>query len=189
MKNLILILPVLAFLAGCSTTPTPTEQHFFDIKTNYVPHIVVVTNVTPTGTSVVTITNQVAEYVYTPGTNATTITTTAGAIGNLFGVGGLVTTLLGGLWAAWAQMRSRKSTALAGALMQAIETGSEILKTVPQGLEMDAKWKAWMQANQKEAGVLVLVLDMMSKVVDNDSAKAVAARLLALMKERQPPTG
>lgn len=225
MKHLILILPLLAFLAGCSTTPTATESHFFDIKTNYVPRVVTITNVVPiTNFATVTITNAVTvisnqvvitpvtnvvlntfwetnvlrltnfveQYQYTPGTNAATVAAIGGAIGQPFGVGGIVSTLIAGLFAGWATWRNRsnqaKGTALAGVLVQAIETGSEILKTTPQGSALDAQWKDWMQKNQREAGVLMAVLDLLDDVVDNQSAREVAAKLLALMKERQPPT-
>lgn len=226
MKKLILILPVLAFLAGCSTTPTPTEQHFFDITTNYVPRVVVITNVvaltnfatvtvtntltmvsnqvvitpvtnvtlhTAWETNVIKLTNMVEQYYYVPGTNAATIGAIGKAIGEPFGVGGIISTLIAGLFAGWATWRNRtnqaKGAQLAGVLVQAIETGSEILKTTPQGITLDAQWKDWMMKNQKEAGVLMNVLDLLDDVVDNQTAREVAAKLLALMKERQPPAG
>jgi len=193
MKKLLFALPLLLWLASCRTTPTPTEQHFFDIKTNYVPHVVVITNAGPTITNILTITNLVPEYVFTPGTNATKAGEIGRAIGEPFGVGGIVATVIAGLFAGWAEWRNRrnqsKSAALAGVLVQAIETGSEILKTTPQGAGLDAQWKQWMMTNQRNAGVLTAVLDLLDDVVDNESAREVAAKLLALMKERQqPPT-
>lgn len=55
------------YLAGCTTTPTPTkwETKFFDIQTNYIPKIVVITNVVPATNvveQVVYKTNQVDQY-------------------------------------------------------------------------------------------------------------------------------
>jgi hypothetical protein len=37
----------LLFLSGCASAPTAWEQKFFDIQTNSVPRLVVVTNVVP----------------------------------------------------------------------------------------------------------------------------------------------
>jgi len=231
LSNLILFALVIIALTGCaSTTPTAFEQKFFDINTNYVPRVVVVTNyievertnvahVTFTNvidvvsqkvvpvlvtnyesvpiweTNVVTQTNLVAAHTYTPNTNAAAIAGIGKAIGDPFGVGGLVGTLVAGLFAGWAAYRNRQNSTRAtnaelsaAVLAQIIETGRNVLKTTPQGAELDAKFKSWMIEHQAATGVLEQVSGMLSQVVDNQSARMVAAELARLIQERKPTT-
>lgn len=195
-----------ATLIGCaSTTPTKLEQKLFDIqtnivevvktntvfKTNYV--VQTVQNIIPLPTGSVTnytvITNAVAvpiqlpatnyieSYAFKPNETAATIQTTGGMIGSFFGAGGLVTTLLGGIFSAWAAWRSRKNGQTAVALSQIIETGSEVLKSLPQGAAYDAAWKSWMQAHQAETGTIQNVLKILQNVTDNSTAQKAAKEI------------
>ncbi len=133
-------------------------------------------------TNVVTATNLIAQYEYAPGTNAAAITQAGGAIGNLFGVGGLVSTALTGLFGLWAGLRSSKNAKTAAALAQIIETGRQLLATTPQGAALDEKWKTWMIQHQADAGVISQVSQIVANVVDNETAKAAALQIAGLMK-------
>lgn len=80
MKKTLLLIPALALLAGCSTTPTAFDKTFADQTTNYVTKLIVVTNVIPlfqTNTVIQTITrtNEVGVPVPFYVTNTTTIIT------------------------------------------------------------------------------------------------------------------
>lgn len=111
MKKIIGLLAGIAILAGCKTTPYSWERSIYDIQTNYIPtvHIltntvtitnfqpvvvekvvqgtntVTVTNIVPiikTETNLLTVTNFVEAYVYKPGTNAAKITEAAQQVGS-----------------------------------------------------------------------------------------------------------
>lgn len=192
-------------LLGCKTSaPTRLEQSLFDLTTNQVvsvasvPVVVQETNVVvydspQTGlavweTNIVSVTNYRTvsvtneEYAYLPGNKAEQIVESGSALGNLFGMGGIVGTVLGGLFGLWGQMRSSKSNKTAAALAQIIETGSKILKTTPQGLQLDSQWKKWMLSHQTEQGVVTEVLRLLQTTVDEPSAQVTAQKLLDLMK-------
>lgn len=60
--QVLLLVAVLALVAGCGTTPNKLDRALFDIQTNYVPVIHLFTNTVPV-TNTVTITNTVKEIV------------------------------------------------------------------------------------------------------------------------------
>lgn len=201
MKKLIKLtciaaIAVLLAVACATKAPTALETQLFDVATN----TVTLTNVTPVVESitndagtVTTKTNwqseavEVEAYDFKPGEKAQAVIETGGAIGGLFGVGGLVSTALSGLLGLWAAFRSKKTSQTAAVLAQVIETGRSILKTTPQGSQLDSAWRDWMLKHQKETGVVQEVLKLLPKVVDNATAQQTAKQLLALMDYEKKP--
>jgi len=138
-------------------TPVVVYQTNTVTRTNVIESVVTTTNVaaatgaieitmTPTreytvvSEPVVTIkTNLLVDYLYTANPNAGTIARTGGAIGEPFGVGGLVSTAVTGLFGIWAAIRSRRNGKLAAGLAQGIEVASEVLRTTPQGGALDER--------------------------------------------------
>ena len=144
------------------------------------PHLdyVVTTN------HVITITtNQVASSVdYHPRPAVEAGLSAGGSLaGGLFGAGGLASTVLVGLYHAYASFRSRK---INRGLAQVIETGRELLATTPQGQKLDAEYVDWMEKHQTVAGYVNTAAKLAS-AVDNDTAQAVA-RLLSERAAKPP---
>lgn len=225
-KNKLIALSVVpvalasGLLVSCQTgPPSRLESKFFDITTNYVPQVVVVTNVTPVYlTNVVTIqqtnvmvdkrvevypvtnlttlityktnyelaTNYIPAYTFTPNTNAATVVETGKAAGDLFGFGGIVAAILGGAFGLYGKMRSTKALNTAGVLAQVIQVGRDILKTTPQGQALDSQWKNWMIQHQLETGVIQQVVGLLDRVVDDESAREVAAEIAKLIQTPKP---
>ena len=150
--------------------------------------VVPVTNVTLHSiwaTNVVTVTNQVEAYTFVPGTNAVAVTETAREIGGLWGPWGeLIGLILGGVFGIWGLLRSSRANKTAAVLAQVIETGKQLLRLTPQGNELDATWTAWMKEHQRETGTMLAVIQLLNNVVDEPSAKQVAAELRKLIEER-----
>lgn len=163
-----------------TVTITNQQSGAQEQKIVYVP----VTNTLVKEVPVVTkefITNTVPSYTYTP--NATTAQIKAGAetVGGLFGpYGGMAAAAVGGIFGLWGHLRSSKANATSAVLTQVIETGSELLKTTPQGTVLADKWRTWMIAHQAEQGVIENVTKIVANVVDNEAAKDAAAKLTAL---------
>ncbi|RPJ19252.1 MAG: hypothetical protein EHM35_20890 [Planctomycetaceae bacterium] len=200
---------LLLALTGCSSAPTRLERKFFDITTNTFPQVTLVTNIvsisptnslpmSPTGklstlkpqlgsqTNVVTVTNLIEAYTYTPNTNSAVLVATAARAANLFGPWGeLVGVLLGGLIGGYGLLRSSRASKTAAALAQIIETGRQVLQSTPQGQVLDAKWKIWMMQHQAEQGVMLDVIRLLHNAVDSQSAKQVAQSLITMMEHRQ----
>ena len=199
-----------AALVGCGTVPTKLEQKFYDIETNTLPRVVVVTNVVPVyvtntlpqatsaagvptnaievvswRTNVVVQTNFVEAYTYTPNTNAARLVSTASSAASLFGPWGeLVGLVLGGVIGGYGMLRSSRASKTAGVLAQVIETGRQVLQATPQGQVLDEQWKLWMMQHQAEQGVMTDVLKLLQSVVDEPSAKLAAEGLVDLVNER-----
>ena len=191
-KNLILAAAMAVLLSACASTipPTGVEQTFFTVTTNYVP-VVTTTNVivqveNQWVTNVVTITNWVEGYDFQPNTNATAVIETGTAIGNFFGVGGLVGTILAALFGVWARMRGNAALKTAGVLAQIIEAGRKVLATTPQGQGLESQWVAWMSKHQTETGVVLEVAKLLKQVVNAETAKQVADQLIQLAQKTQP---
>lgn len=158
------------------------DQTRFEVVklTNEIPVFVQVTNVVPE----VVMTPQLS---FAPNTNATALANTARDVGNLFGpFGALVGGLVMGALGVYGRMRSGSKSA--EVLAQVIETGRELLKTTPQGQQLDQRWVQWMQLHQAEAGVLQRVTSLVGNVVDNQSAREVAQELTEMMNERTSGT-
>ncbi|HEX6827216.1 MAG TPA: hypothetical protein VF077_12935 [Nitrospiraceae bacterium] len=208
--------------SGCtmfskSPVPTDTEKKFFDITTNYVPHLVVsnfvvmvtntlavtqfdtnhvaVTNFFPvttlqTNTVQVTLTN--TTYTLAPNAASKAIGDTAGLLTNLGlpGAGGLTAGIIGGIYAAWARRRNAvmagdlsTQTAVAGSLVQAVETARELMATTPQGQKAKDAYTKWLMAHQKEAGLFTAVTGLVDTFSDNDAAKEAAHKLQGLITQ------
>jgi hypothetical protein len=197
MNMKLLVLPVvvlLLMLAGCSTTKPPThvENTFFTVVTNYVPivvpQVVIVTNEAGTAwhTNLVYLTNWAEGYDFAPNTNATAVIETGTAIGNFFGVGGLVGTILAALFGMWAKMRGNSALKTAGVLAEIIEAGRKVLASTPQGASLESNWVAWMSKHQTETGVILEVAKLLKQVVNNETAKKVADQLILMAQKDQP---
>jgi hypothetical protein len=179
-------------IVGCASTKPPSafEEHFFTVITNYVT--VVTTNeqisAGPDGvlvTNPVIVTNIYEGYDFAPNTNATALIETGERIGDFWGVGGLVGTILAGLFGVWARMRGNQAQKTAGVLAQVIEAGRKILATTPQGQGLETQWVAWMSKHQTETGVVLEVAKLLKQVVDKDTAQMVADELIKMAQKGQ----
>lgn len=181
---------VLVLLSGCRLAPLPVEQHFFIITTNTVPTVTVeaVTNQATHSIEWTHTTNNVTTYVYTASTNAAALASASGNVAGMFGpYGELVSVGVAGLFGLWGAMRSRKAAAYVnatGALAQTIEIFREVLKTTPQGQELNEKLTAQMMKHQVELGVIREVAGVVAGQVNNATAKSLAD---ALLKELPQP--
>jgi len=190
---LVLLVGLLAFsFTGCSTSqkpPTPTEQKYFEIRTNTVDVVGLVTNVLPataTTTAAVRVepvTNRVEQYEFVPNANAQIVATTGAAVGNIWGVGGAVGGAILGVFSLWGLFRSRKAAvASAEELAQIVETGRQILLSLPDGAKYEAAWKAWMVKHQAETQTIAQVSQLVALAVDNDKAKGAAQTIVNLIQ-------
>jgi len=210
--SFITLLISYALFTGCQSPPTAFERKFYDIETNYVPivrvmtnivtitnyhtivtnvvvgtNVIVITNLVPvisTTSNLVPVTNLAELYGYKPNTNAAAVVDTVRSIGGYFGFGDLAAILTGGAVSLWGLLRSRKFKMTAEALSQIIETGSEILKSTPQGQPLDAQWKAWMVKHQAETGTIQSVLKILNSSTDNQEAKSVAEQLIKILQTK-----
>lgn len=190
------------------------ERKLYNVETNYVPHVIVqtVTNFVPvivertntvavTNLGVVTfqtnvfnvtnITELVQQFTQTnivPVTSLVdkpaaveTIRTVGGIAGGYAGIGGLLSTALVGAYGVYRRFRNRK---VQEALIQAIETGREILGNTPQGQELFERYTTWLQTHQRTAGVLGDVRKLVETFADNEAAQRAAKLLLP-----QAPSG
>lgn len=193
-RNAVLILALSLLMVGCASTkpPSAVESHFFTIVTNYVP-VVFETNVVVVNeegipiTNRVTLTNYVEGYDFKANTNATAVVETGTAIGNFFGVGGLVGTILAALFGLWGKMRSTQALKTAGVLAEIIEAGRKVLSTTPQGQNLEMQWVAWMSKHQTETGVVLEVAKLLKQVVNAESAQKVADQIIQLVQKNQNP--
>lgn len=133
-------------------------------------------------TNRVTTTNLVESYEFKPGAGAREITEIGGAVGNIFGVGGLVSTALAGLFGIWAQVRSSRRYRTAGSLAQTIETLRAFIKALPDGARYDNELVNWMQTNQANAGVLQSVIGLLEREVSSSDAKEAARQIAAIIE-------
>jgi hypothetical protein len=79
---------------------------------------------------------------------------------------------------------------MAVALSQIIETGREVLKTLPNGAALDTAYVSWMQKHQAEAGAIQGVMKIVSKVTDNQSAQKAAEEIadtIGFIQASAPP--
>lgn len=150
-------------------TNTTVIQAF---QTNVVPYVSLQTNVV--------LVPQLA-----PSGTTSAIQGGAGLIGNLFGVGGLVTTALGGLLAGYLKLRNNAlagqadtQTQVSAALTQNIQTMLEVLQGTPQGQALLPKVKQYLKDHQTDVGVLEDVGNIIETYVNNDAAKGAANSIL-----------
>lgn len=206
-------LALMIFVAGCSvvgrnpTPPSKLEQGLFDVKTNYIPVVVPVTEyrtnvqvvtalvtnlqgVTQTFTNFLTNvvstvllqTNQQATYAYTQGAGAQTVKDTVGGIGALFGAGGVATTAAGVLFSLWGWLRSSKNYNTAANTAQVVETLRQFIKQLPNGAAYDQALTTFMVQHQAEAGVLAQVVDILNKEVSNPDAQQASREIITALR-------
>ena len=201
-KASIFLLSLLA-ICGCSvvgrnpSAPTKLETGIFNVQTNYVTEYQ--TNTAPVVTAGVTnwVTNVVSQvvpqYSYAQGSGAQAAKDTVGAIGNLFGVGGLASTALGGLLSIWGWLRSSKNYKTAANTAQVVETLRQFVKGLPNGAAYDMALTQFMTQHQSEAGVMGNVLTLLQNEVSNPDAKEAAAQVITTLRQlgvnvpSQPP--
>lgn len=136
------------------------------------------------------VTSSIPSYQWALGTNANTVVSTGTAVGNLFGVGGLVGTGLAGLLALWARIRSGQNYATAANTAQVVETMRSFIQQLPNGASYDAALVQWMQAHQAEAGVLQNVISLLQNTVNKGDAQEAARQikdLIAALQGTVPP--
>jgi hypothetical protein len=205
-------------LSGClnPSPPTAAEAYLYNIQTNYVPiYVPAKTNtVTQTNTVQITLTNQLngvvitnlepqvvrfevvvpattnyqAQYSYSPGTGSQAIAGTVGGVGSMFGLPflGSAVTALFSLWG-WIRS-SRNGQAMGSSLAQIIETGREILKTLPNGAQYDAAYLNFMQQHQTDTGTILGVAELLKKAVSNATAKQAAQDIIDVVQGISPPS-
>lgn len=148
-------------------------------QTNVVPVTVQTTNVSMVAT-------QQANYTYTIGKGGQDVTQVGGLVGNLFGVGGLVSTGLAGLLSIWGWVRSSKNYATGANLAQSIETIRSFVQQLPNGAVYDKALTDWLQNHQVQTGEINQVLTLLANEVNNDSAKMAAQQIMAAIAALNP---
>ena len=176
------IVPITTYTTNEITITVTNKHGVTEYQTNLVlvPKVVLQEVIQP-------FTNRVPYYDWTPSTNANQIAQTGGAIGGLFGYGGLISTGLLGIFGIWAKMRSSRNYATAANMAQTIETIRSFVQSLPRGAEYDAALVQWMQAHQAEAGVLDQVLEILKNDVSNPDARFAAQQLDAALHALQTP--
>lgn len=173
----------LASLVGCASGSPPSsfERALYHVTTNYQTNVV--------GVSLVDTNRVVTNIVYQ--TNISQVVTlhpresvvsgikAGGAVATTFGfgLGGVVALVVGGIYAGWATWKNARDGKALAVLTQAVETGREIIKTTPQGKELEENYIEWLKQNQRTAGVIALVGAVVEENVDNAAAKAAAELL------------
>jgi len=215
--NLSLAIVALAVTVGCTTTPTALDRAVSTVQTNYVPMLVLHTNVvtevqtvtvtnsvgipipifvTNTTSVVVLQTNQIPQYVLTPSPTATGVASVAGSVGNFVvpGTGGLITSGLLAALSIFLGWRNRsmagKNTVLsqsAGVLAQIIETGREIMSKTPQGQSAADAFTRWLVAHQAETDTISAISQIVKDNVNNNEAQAAANQIIALINSPPKP--
>ncbi len=172
-----------ALLSGCGTlsnsgpqaAPTAFEKDFYTVQTNVsIGPIVTLSNGVPVGTNQEYKTN----YILTPGPGALATEQTAGAVGNIFGVGGIISTVLGGLFGLYGTLRSRQATATAGVLAQTVETARAVIGATPQGAQLNSALKSWMMEHQTDAGAIQAIAGLVDNFVDPEAATGAATSIV-----------
>jgi len=189
MKLKLLLCTLLITLATLSSTgaPTEVEKRLFDIENVQVPVVTWSTNIEGGQAVITAVTNWYEALDFTPGETADAIVETGTNIGDLFGLGGIVGTLLSALFGIWAKLRSNTIRKTAAVLAQVIEAGRKVMSTTPQGKQLENQWVAWMSKRQTETGVVLEVSKLIKQVVDKESAQLVADELIKITQKVQPP--
>lgn len=175
-----LIEKVRQVVVETNTVTVTNQAGIQEAKIVYIPLTNTILKEVPVVTKVY-VTNTEPTYSYTPNATADMIKTGAGTAGSLFGpYGGIAAAAVGGIFGLWGHLRSSKANATSEVLTQVIETGSELMKTSPQGAALADKWKTWMITHQAEQGVIENVTKIVANVVDNTEARNVAGKLADL---------
>lgn len=163
------VIPITVYRTNEVTQTVTNVQGVTQLVTNLVP-----VQVTAYLTNTVAVTNP-PTYNATPNQTALQpIKDTAGAVGNIFGVGGIATTAVSLLAGLWAWVRSKKTYTTAANLAQVIETTRSFIQQLPNGQTYDAALVQWMQGHQAETGTLQQVVDLLANEVSNRDAVVAA---------------
>lgn len=141
-----------------------------------------------TNTFILFATNTVPAYRATPDPG---LVATARTVGGFFGVGDLVGAIVTGLLSiagVWRFKHKQVRTAQAvnESLVNAVETLRHIIKTTPQGAQLDTAIKAFLIEHQIEAGVFQEVVKLLESKLNSKDASRLAQSILAITKEAQP---
>lgn len=136
-------------------------------------------------TNVFLMTNQVAaaQLVDRPSTE-TAVGGVAGAVGSLWGFGGLASTGVLGLLHLYRNIRNRQLNA---AFVQAIQTSRELLATT-QGEQAKAAYTNWLIQHQTATRVISAVSKMVPDLVDNPAAREAAQFIVEQLPSPVPLT-
>lgn len=186
---LLVLLPV-----GCGTVqkpPSVTEQKFYTIETNVVEVVSWVTNSVPVSSDEAPVaelrTNKMEEYKFTPNSTAQLTAATGAAVATPFSpvAGGVVGAAIMGLFSLWGMFRSRdranQNEITAIELAQIIETGRQIILTLPDGAKYEQAWKDWMVKHQAETQVIGQVSQLVAETVNKPAAKGAAQTIINLI--------
>jgi hypothetical protein len=134
---------------------------------------------TPIATNAILVTN----YAFPPSAAQAAIVGAGSAVGSLFGVGGLVSTILGGLFGLYGTVRSRQTDATSATLAQIIQTAQKVIESTPQGGALSQAFTSWMMKHQTNAGVIQSVAALVDQAVDPEKAQGAAQGIIALMQQ------
>lgn len=204
---------------GCATLtarpPSAFEGKVYDVKTNQVPVVVLQTNiVTITQTNqvlqtnvvtgvvtltnlvtiettphIITITNIIPAYEFTPKPATTDTITGVGSLVNAIipGFGGLVTTIGTGLVGLWGYLRTKKQrNEWAGNLSQAIETARSVIKSLPNGNQVGSAFDKFLIDHQTDADLAKQIAAIVDQYVLPTQARGTAT---AILNEAIAPLG
>ncbi len=148
------------------------------------------TNIVP---QVATVTNFVTVPQLVPGVGQQTATGLAGTVAGFWGAGGLATTILGGIFAAYLGARNRAlagnvdtATQASGVLAQNVQTVLSVLTATPQGQAALPAVKAYLMKHQLASGVIEQVAEAV-KTVDPLEAQGAAQAVLNAVNTLQNP--
>lgn len=183
MKPLLASILLLT-LIGCAhgSPPSAIERTLYTVTTNYhtqvIPVAVVGTNAVVTATNYVT--NIVATYDLHERESVRTGVSAGGAVASTFGfgAGGVIASILLGLYGAWAKFRNVKSNKLNVVLSQGIETAREIM-VATSGLNVEKRFVEEVKSQQVEAGVKAEAAKVSSEKVNTSDAKDSAEKVIS----------
>lgn len=196
--NIVTNPPVIAVVTNIVPVTLYKTNEVVQTVTNVLGVTEFKTNVVPISyqvlqTNVALVTNTPETYRLTPKPEAIQpYQDTAGAVGNLFGVGGIASTAVGIFFSLWGFLRSKKNYQTAADLAQIIQTVRNFVLQLPNGAAYDSALVAFMRQHQAEAGTINQVLSLITKEVSNPDAKEAAdhirAVITALNPSALPPT-
>ena len=170
MRNYVLLALITVTLTACAPTRPPSgiERALYAVETNYVASVI--PQVLSNGT-VVAITNQVPVYRLVPSAGTEAALHGIGfGVGGMFGLGGVLSAVLAGLYSFYASARNSKVTA---ALVQGTETVLEVIKAAPEGSALRERAVTWLEQQQKAAGVVEEIAKAVRNI-DTRSARDAA---------------
>lgn len=184
MTRPLLAVLFLASLIGCATgaPPSALERTLYTVTTNYhtqvVPVAVIGSNAVVTATNYVT--NVVATYELHEREAVRTGVSAGGAVASTFGfgAGGVIASILLGLYGAWAKFKNVKSNKLNVVLSQGIETAREIM-VATSGANVEKRFVEEMKSQQVEAGVKGDAAKVSSEEVNTAEAKESAENVIS----------